>query len=103
MTRPTNWRKLGETALDIARVCAKAYEVYGERFVTFNAVRANPVQFAKAFTTALDATCGNHSIWTELMNQDWSDARIDINVVLNVNSESSRNSSFNSRSNFSAS
>ncbi|XP_063700056.1 uncharacterized protein LOC134830484 [Culicoides brevitarsis] len=102
-SRPSNWRKLGETALDIARVCAKAFEIYGEKFVTFCARTANPVQFAQTFISSIVDGVQNHPIWDELRNQDWSNAKIDVDVVMNVNSRCSNRSSFNSRSNFSTS
>lgn len=103
MSRPTDWQKLGETALGIAQVCAKAFEIFVEKFAEFSAALSNPAQYAQAFASALVSGVQNLPIWDALKNQDWSNAKIDINVVLNVNCESSRNSSFGSRSNFSTS
>lgn len=103
MSRPSKWQKLGETTLTIDQVCAKAYEIFGEKFSEFDAKNANPAQFTRAFASALVPHVKDNPIWKELEKQDWSKANIDINVVLDVNCESFRNSSFGSRSNSSTS
>lgn len=98
MSRPSRWQRLGETALGIAEVCARAFEIFAERFAQFDPNTANPVQYARALASALVPNVQNHPIWEELENQSWNNVNIDINVVLNLNSQSSRNSSFGSRS-----
>uniref|UniRef100_A0A336MYM4 CSON006931 protein n=1 Tax=Culicoides sonorensis TaxID=179676 RepID=A0A336MYM4_CULSO len=93
--RPEKWKKLGKYISSAGKTAVEiAFEIYAEKFLTYDPEDSNPVQFAKCFCKALLTTMLDSKIWDKLMNQDWEGIAIDTTKMLHKSSGSSFSSSY---------
>lgn len=83
-----------------ATIAAQAFEIYMSKFKTFDAIKANPVEFAIEFVIVLFGVLKQPGIWKQLKEQDWENVVIDLKHILNKSSASVNTSGTSIRNSF---